>query len=80
MNSSAVLYNGLKVEIENKKTLLNSLLRRESETGVEARLKGLRTSNVRVVDRARVPVRPSSPHKARNLILALILGLGGGVG
>jgi polysaccharide biosynthesis transport protein len=80
MNSSAVLYNGLKVEIQNKKTLLDSLLRRESETGVEARLKGLRTSNVRVVDRARVPVRPSSPNKKRNLILALLLGLGGGVG
>jgi capsular exopolysaccharide synthesis family protein len=80
MNSSAVLYNGLKVEIQNKKTLLDSLLRRESETGVEARLKGLRTSNIRVVDRARVPVKPSSPNKKRNLILALILGLGGGVG
>ena len=80
MNSSAVLYNGLKVEIQNKKTLLDSLLRRESETGVEARLKGLRTSNIRVVDRARVPVRPSSPNKKRNLILALLLGLGGGVG
>ncbi|MCX6570949.1 MAG: polysaccharide biosynthesis tyrosine autokinase [Candidatus Aminicenantes bacterium] len=80
MNSSAVLYNGLKVEIQNKKTLLDSLLRRESETGVEARLKGLRTSNVRVVDRARVPVRPSSPNKRRNLMLALILGLGGGIG
>ena len=80
MNSSAVLYNGLKVEIQNKKTLLDSLLRRESETGVEARLKGLRTSNIRVVDRARVPVRPSSPNKKRNLVLALLLGLGGGVG
>ena len=79
MNSSAVLYNGLKVEIQNKKTVLDSLLRRESETGVEARLKGLRTSNIRVVDRARVPVKPSSPNKRRNLILALILGLGGGV-
>ncbi|HOW86838.1 MAG TPA: polysaccharide biosynthesis tyrosine autokinase [Candidatus Aminicenantes bacterium] len=80
MNSSAVLYNGLKVEIQNKKTLLDSLLRRESETGVEARLKGLRTSNIRVVDRARVPVRPSSPNKKRNLILALLLGLAGGIG
>lgn len=80
MNSSAVLYNGLKIEVQNKKNLLDSLLRRESETGVEARLKGLRTSNVRVVDRARVPVRPSSPRKARNLALALLLGFGGGIG
>jgi len=80
MNSSAVLYNGLKIEVQNKKNLLDSLLRRESETGVEARLKGLRTSSVRVVDRARDPVRPSSPRKARNLALALMLGLAGGVG
>ncbi|MGA2531686.1 MAG: polysaccharide biosynthesis tyrosine autokinase [Candidatus Aminicenantales bacterium] len=80
MNSSAVLYNGLKIEVQNKKTLLDSLLRRESETGVEARLRGLRTSNVRVVDRAGIPVRPSSPRKARNLALALLLGLGGGIG
>jgi len=80
MNSSAVLYNGLKIEVQNKKNLLDSLLRRQSETGVEARLKGLRTSNVRVVDRARVPVRPSSPRKKRNLALALVLGLMGGVG
>src|SRR4030066_396279 len=56
MNSSAVLYNGLKVEIQNKKTLLDSLLRRESETGVEARLKGPRTSDVMLVERARVPL------------------------
>lgn len=80
MNSSAVLYNGLKIEIQNKKNLLDSLLRRESETGVEARLKGLRTSNIRIVDRARVPVRPSKPNKKMNLALALVLGLFGGVG
>jgi len=80
MNSSAVLYGGLKIEIQNKKELLNSLLRRQSETGVEARLKGLRTSNVRIVDRARVPVSASKPNKKVNLALALILGLFGGVG
>ncbi len=80
LNSDAILYSGLKLEIENKKEMLNSLLRRESETGVSARLKGLRTSNIRIVDRARAPVRPSSPNKKRNLILALLLGLGGGVG
>jgi capsular exopolysaccharide synthesis family protein len=80
MNSSAVLYNGLKIELQNKQNLLDSLLRRESETGVEARLRGLRTSNIRVVDRARVPVSPSKPRKARNLAVALMLGLMGGVG
>ncbi|MBP6909786.1 MAG: polysaccharide biosynthesis tyrosine autokinase [Candidatus Saccharicenans sp.] len=80
LNSNAILYNSLKIEIENKKSLLESLLKRQSETGVSARLRGLRTSNIRVVDRADLPINPSSPKKLRNLLLALFLGLFGGVG
>ena len=80
MNSNAILYNSLKIEIENKQKLLESLIRRQSETGVSARLKGLRTSNVKVVDRAQAPLYPSSPRKKLNMILALLMGLFGGVG
>ena len=80
LNSNAILYNSLKIEIENKKNLLESLLKRQSETGVSARLRGLRTSNIRVVDRADLPISPSSPKKLRNLLLAFFLGLFGGVG
>jgi capsular exopolysaccharide synthesis family protein len=80
LNSNAILYNGLKIEIENRKNLLESLLKRQSETGVSARLRGLRTSNIRIVDRADIPISPSSPKKFRNLLLALFLGLFGGVG
>ena len=53
---------------------------RQNETDVSAGLKGLGTSNVRIVDPARVPVAPSSPKKLRNLLLALFLGLFGGIG
>lgn len=80
LNSNAILYNSLKIEIENKKNLLESLLKRQSETGVSARLRGLRTSNIRIVDRADIPISPSSPKKLRNILLALFLGLFGGVG
>lgn len=80
LNSNAILYNSLKNEVANKKTLLENLMRRESETGVSARLKGLRTSNVWVVDRAEVPREPSSPKKKRNMVFALMLGLFGGLG
>jgi len=80
LNSNAILYNSLKIELENKKNLLESLLKRQSETGVSARLRGLRTSNIRVVDRADLPIDPSSPKKLRNLLLALFLGLFGGIG
>jgi capsular exopolysaccharide synthesis family protein len=80
LNSNAIAYNSLKIEIDNKKNMLESLMKRLSETDVSARLRGLRTSNVRVVDPARVPVAPSSPNKQRNLLLALFLGLFGGIG
>ena len=80
LNSNAIAYNSLKNEIDNKKNLLESLMTRQSETDVSARLRGLRTSNVRVVDTARVPVAPSSPNKKKNLLLALFLGLFGGIG
>ena len=80
LNSNAILYNSLKIEIENKNNLLESLIKRESETGVAARLKGLRTSNIRVVDKAEVPLYPSSPRKKLNMLLALMMGLFGGVG
>lgn len=80
LNSSAIAYHSLKNEIDNKNRLLDSLMKRESETGVSARLRGLRTSNIRIADKARVPSSPSSPNKKRNLLLALFLGLLGGVG
>jgi polysaccharide biosynthesis transport protein len=80
LNSNAIAYNSLKIEIDNKNNMLESLMKRLSETDVSARLRGLRTSNVRVVDPARVPVAPSSPNKQRNLLLALFLGLFGGLG
>jgi len=80
LNSNSIPYNSLKIEIENRKSLLESLIKRESETGVAARLQGLRTSNVRIVDRARPPLRPSSPRKKLNMLLALMMGLFGGVG
>jgi len=80
LNSNSIVYNSLKIEIQNKQNLLETLLRRQSETGVSARLKGLRTANVRIVDRAEVPVSPSSPKKKQTLFLALFIGLLGGIG
>ena len=80
LNSNSIAYNSLRIELDNKKSMHETLLRRQSETGVAARLRGLRTSNVRVVDKAQVPLSSSSPRKKLNLILALIVGLFGGVG
>jgi succinoglycan biosynthesis transport protein ExoP len=80
LNSNAILYNSLKIEVENRKSLLDSLLKRRSETGVSARLKGLRTSNISIVDKAEPPLYPSGPKKKMNIALAMIIGLFGGLG
>lgn len=80
LNNSAILYNSLQVEITNKKSVLDSLLKRQAETDVSLRLKGLKSSNVSILDRASIPVNPSSPKKKRNMILALMVGLFGGLG
>jgi len=80
MNSNAILYNSLKIEVENKRMLLNSLVAKQNETLVSARLGGLRTSDIKILDKALVPTAPFLPNTKRNLLLALLLGLFGAVG
>jgi capsular exopolysaccharide synthesis family protein len=80
LNSNAISYNTLKNEIEGNKSLLDNLSKRQSETGVSARLRGVGVSNIKIVDRAEVPRSPSSPRKRVNLILGLLVGLMGGFG
>lgn len=79
-SSDSVVYNSLKIELDNKKALLETLSRRQSETDVSSRLKGLEALNVWVVDRANYPLRPASPNKRQNVLLGLLFGLAGGIG
>jgi succinoglycan biosynthesis transport protein ExoP len=80
LNSAAVEYNNLKVEVSTRRALLDELVRKQSETEVASRLEGTRDSNVQVVDRALVPAGPYRPSLRRNLALGLLLGLGLGLG
>jgi capsular exopolysaccharide synthesis family protein len=68
------------IEVENNRKLLSSLVERQSETLVSARLGGLKTGNISIIDKGEVSKNPSSPKKKLNLILALTIGLFGGVG
>ena len=80
LNTNAVEYNNLKVEIETKRTLLDTLLKRSAETQVTSRLRGERLSNVRVVDRALPPRIRFRPSYRLNGALALFLGGALGIG
>ena len=80
LNSNAVEYNNLRLEIQTKKTLLDNLLKRQGETEVMSRLRGERVSNIRVVDRALPPGSRFSPSYRKNGLMGLlsggVLGLG----
>ncbi len=79
-NSNSVVYNSLRIELDNKKSLLEAILRRQSETDVSSRLEGLEALNVWIVDKADYPLKPSFPDKIKNAILGLLVGLAGGIG
>jgi polysaccharide biosynthesis transport protein len=72
-----VQYNILKREAEANKTLYEGLLTKLKEAGISA---GLRSSNIRIVDPAMVPATPARPAKTRNVALAFLVGLVGGIG
>lgn len=77
MAQKLVEYNMLKHDAESNKELYDGLLQKLKEAGISA---GLRTSNIRVVDPALVPPFPARPQKTRNIVLAFLVGLVGGVG
>jgi capsular exopolysaccharide synthesis family protein len=77
MSEKLVEYNILKRDAETSKVLYDGLLTKLKEAGITA---GLRSSNIRIVDPAMIPSYPSRPAKARNVALAFLVGLVGGIG
>ena len=77
MAEKLVEYNILKREAEADKSLYDGLMTKLKETAIS---QGLRSSNIRVVDPAMIPSTPARPAKARNVMLAFLVGLVGGIG
>jgi polysaccharide biosynthesis transport protein len=77
MNEKMIQYNVLRNEAQASTDLYNVLFARLKEAGISA---GLKSSNIRVVDEARVLDRPTGPHRLRNIAIGLLMGLLGGVG
>jgi len=79
-NSNKILYDAVRIEVENMRTLLAFLVSKQNETQVTARISGQRTSNIRIIDKALLPTSPVSPNIKKNLVLALMIGLFIGTG
>ncbi len=77
LGDQMVQYNLLRREVEGNREIFTALLGRLKETGVSG---ALLTSNISIVDRAEVPIGPSKPVKMRNMLVAGIIGLLGGIG
>ena len=77
MSEKMIQYNILKREAEANKSLYDSLQTKLKEAQISS---GLKSSNIRVVDDAVVPSAPSRPARARNITLAFLVGLVGGIG
>ena len=78
-NMNVVEYANLKGEVESKRALLESLLKRNAENQITARQRNERLSSVRIVERAGLGAK-FQPSMKRNVMFALLLGLGFGIG
>lgn len=77
MAEKLVQYNILQRDADANKQLYDGLQQKLKEASISA---GLRSSNLRIVDPALVPTTPAAPQKKRNILLALLVGLVGGIG
>ena len=77
MNETVVKNSSLKKEVQVSEDMYNNLFTKVKEAGIAA---GLRSSTIRILDRARIPDRPFKPQVMVSLavgfVLALILAIG----
>jgi capsular exopolysaccharide synthesis family protein len=71
MNRKGIEYSVLEREVEGGRQIYQSLMQRAKETSVTGELK---SSNVRIVDRAEIPRQPVAPRVVMSLVLALFGG------
>jgi len=71
LSQNEIDYSLLKQNAESYRTLYDGLLQRLKEAGVAA---GIKSSNIQIVDQARVPTAPYAPNMHRSLTGGLLLG------
>lgn len=76
-NEKMVQYQILKRDAEANRELYIGLLQRLKEVGISA---SLTASNIQILDRAETPRGPYKPNTRKNLMIAIMVGLLGGIG
>ena len=77
LNDRATQYSIMEREVETNKAIYQSLLQRAKE--IES-MAGVTASNIQIVNRAALPLLAVKPNVKLNLLLAVVLGLLGGMG
>lgn len=75
-NSDVVQYDALKREADSNANLYTTLSAKTKELALSG---SLSSTNIRVVDDARAPIKPSGPHRFRILGVGAFFGIFGGV-
>ncbi|HEX9187664.1 MAG TPA: polysaccharide biosynthesis tyrosine autokinase, partial [Vicinamibacteria bacterium] len=75
-NRKAIEYVALQREVDTNQKLYQELLTKTKQTGLETELK---TTNIRVVEKAETPRGPVSPRPMRNYQIAVLVGLLAGI-
>ncbi len=76
MTRKAIDFNVIAGESGSNKQFYDLLLKKLQEASLSG---GLNVSNIQIVDTAVIPDGPIKPKRAKNMILALLLGLFGGI-
>ncbi|MGH7931728.1 MAG: polysaccharide biosynthesis tyrosine autokinase, partial [Candidatus Binataceae bacterium] len=77
LNDSAAQYAILQRDVDTNRELYNSVLTKLKDVALAG---SVQSTDVSVVNSAEVPGAPSSPRKGRDIMLAAVAGLGGGIG
>ena len=67
LDENAIEYRMLKQEADSNRQLYDGLLEKLKEASLAA---GLNPSNIRIVDKARIPLSPARPNVPRNMLFA----------
>jgi polysaccharide biosynthesis transport protein len=71
LNRQSIEYGALQRNATSNRQILDGLLQRSKETGISGEL---RAGNIRVVDQAELPRRPSSPNKRNFFLIGIFAG------